>query len=136
MASVLYLVNNTTQTVLENGTVVPGTVIHRNCQSQATLSGNSINIVGTGYFNVDVSVTLAGSEAGNAVIQLYKDGAAVPGAIGTQTITTASTEYRTISFSAEILRQCACAGMASVTLVNTGIGVTITNVAIRIKRDA
>lgn len=136
MASVLYLVNNTTQTVLENGTVVPGTVVHRNCQSQATLSGNSINIVGTGYFNVDVSVTLAGSEAGNAVIQLYKDGAAVPGATGTQTITTASTEYRTISFSAEILRQCACAGMTSITLVNTGIGVTITNVAIRVKRDA
>lgn len=136
MASVLYVVNNTTQTVLANGTILPGTTVHKNCQSQASLSGNAINIVGSGYFNVDVSVTFTGTAAGDAVIQLYKDGSLVTGATATETITTASTEYRTISFSAEILKSCPCSNLVTLTLMNTGIGITVTNVAIRVKRDA
>ncbi len=136
MASVLYLVNNTTQTVLANGTILPGTTIHRNCQSQASLSGNAINIIGSGYFNVDVSVTFTGSAAGDVSVQLYKDGTAIPGAAGTQTITTASTEYRTISFNVEVLKPCSCNSLMTLTLVNSGIEATYTNVAIRVKRDA
>jgi hypothetical protein len=136
MASVLYVVNNTTQTVLANGTVLPGTVVHKNCNSQATLSGNAINVLGTGYFTIDVSATFTGAAAGEATLQLYKDGVAIPGAVGSQTITTADTEYRSISFTCEILKSCNCNSISTITLVNTGVGLTLSNVAIRVKRDA
>ncbi len=133
MASVLYVVNNTAQNVVENGTVALGNIVHRNCQSQANLQGNAINIIGTGYFTIDVTATFTGS-VGTATLQLYQNGVAIPGAVASQTITTADTETRSISFTVEILKRCGCNYMP-ITLVNTGTELSITNVAIRVKRD-
>lgn len=135
MASVLYIVNNTTQTVSSGGTVLPGTVVHKNCQSQANLSGNAINILGNGYFTIDVSATFTGS-TGTATLQLYKNGVAIPGAIASQTITTADTEVRSISFTSEVLKYCNCYDNTAISLVSSGVDLSITNVAIRVKRDA
>lgn len=135
MASVLYAVNNTTQSVLTNANISPGILIHRNCQSQIALNGSNIDISGIGYFTADVSVTFTAPVAGNVTIALYADGSPIPGATATETITTASTEVRSIAFTTEILKNC-CKNITTLTLVNTGVAITTSNVAIRVKRDA
>lgn len=136
MASVLYVVNNTTQTVAANGTIALGTTVHRNCQSQARVNGNAINIVGAGYFTIDVSATFTAATTGDVTIQLYQDGVAVQGATATGTVATASTQIISVSFTSEILKQCNCNQPLSLTLVNTGAEATYSNIAIRVKRDA
>lgn len=135
MASVLYTVNGSAQSVSAGGTVSLGRAIRRNAQSQASLNGDSISIAGNGYFNVDVTITFAGA-AGDAEIALYKDGYQVPGAIATETIGTANTEYHTATISAEILKT-PCKALSSLTVMNlSSIAISVTNIAVRIKRDA
>lgn len=136
MASVLYTVNSTTQAVATNGIVSLGSVIHRNCQSQSALSGNGITIVGTGYFTIDVSVTFTGSATGTATLELQRNGTTIQGAAASETIGTADTEIHSVSFTTEMLRPCRCSPMDTITLVNAGVALSVTNVAIRVKRDA
>ena len=135
MASVLYVVNGNAQSVSAGGTVSLGRAVHRNAQSQASLNGDSISIAGNGYFNVDVTITFNGA-AGDAEISLYKDGYRVPGAIAMETIATANTEYHTVTISAEILKT-PCKTLSSLTVMNlSSIALNVTNVAVRVKRDA
>lgn len=134
MATVLYTVNTSSQTVATGNQIGLGRTAHRNCQSQALLNGDSINVSGTGYFVVDATVTFTGS-AGTAAISLYRDGEAVPGATASATIGTADTETHTLSFTAEMLKA-PCKPYVSLTLVSTGVALTVTNVAVRVKRDA
>ena len=135
MASVLYTVDSTTQAVASGGTVGLGSVVHRNCQSQATLNGNGINIIGNGYFTIDVSAVYNGS-AGTATLELQRNGVAIQGATSTETIGTTDTEVHSISFTTEILRSCRCSPMDTITLVCSGVALNVINVAIRVKRDA
>lgn len=135
MASVLYLVNNTTQTVTTDQVINPGFVKHRSCGSQAMLNGNVINISGSGYFVIDVNTTFTAPIAGNITVSLYKDGILIPGATATETVTTATTQFRSISYSVEILNKC-CDANSSITLVNNGDAADFTNVTVRVKRDA
>ena len=135
MASVLFLVSNTTQSVAVDGLVNLGTTIHKNCGSQARQSGNGIAITGTGYFNIEVNAIVSAPATGNVTLQLYKDGLPISGAIATETIGTATTELHSMSFNTEILRGCACNSLSSITIVNTGIASTISNVSVRVKRD-
>ena len=136
MASVLYVANTTPQAVLANGTIDLGTVIRRTANSQANLSGDSIVLTGTGYFSVTVSATFNAATTGSVIISLYKDGVPVQGALATETIGTADTEIRSISFTAVVRNACCCDAVSNLTLVNTGIAANITNIAVKVKRDA
>lgn len=126
MASVLLVTNTTTQAVAANGQVNLGSTTHKSCQSQAVQNGNAIYINGTGYFNVEVNASLTGS-SGDASIQLYADGVAIPSAYAVETIGTASTEFHTLSFSMEVLKRCNCSSIMALTLVNTGVAANIAN---------
>ena len=134
MATVLYTVNESAQTVAEGGTIALGRVVHRNCQAQALLNGNSINVSGAGYFAIEATMTFTGS-AGLASISLLNDGIAVPGANASATIATADAETHTLSFACEIMKT-PCKPYISLTLASTGVALSVTNVAIRVKRDA
>lgn len=134
MASVLYVANTNSQAVATGGILSLGQVVHRSCQSQTTLNGNAITIGGTGYFEVNVSATFNVPVAGDVTLQLYKDGVPVVGATATETIITPTTVVSNISFTAEVLKTC-CQQCSNLTIVNTGVGATITNLAVRIKRD-
>ena len=135
MASVLYVVNNTTQSVDANGVINLGTIIHKNNQSQANVSGNNIVIKGTGYFNISVNLTYTASATGDVVTQVYVNGTPVTGAITTNTVATASTQSIRANINTEILKAYHC-NDTIITIVNTGIAASYTNIAVRIKRDA
>lgn len=134
MATVLYTVNESAQSVASGGTIALGRTVHRNCQAQALLNGSSINVSGAGYFAIEATVTFTGS-AGLVVVSLMNDGVAVPGASASATISTADTETHTLSFACEIMKT-PCKPYQSLTLVSSGVAITVTNVAVRVKRDA
>lgn len=76
--SAIFTVNSNVS-VAANGQIPFGSIIRRFGQG-VSLDGSDIVCCGQGYYDVACSVTLIPAAAGNIGIQLYADGAPVPGA--------------------------------------------------------
>ncbi len=129
-----------TQTVLENGVIALGDVYRRYCRKNRcgtkvfdnTSTGVTLNW--NGIYKVTATLIGTGTEAGDVTVQLFSNGIAVPAAISTETITTPDTEFRTFVIdkfilvnNAEVLG-CNSTLAQTLTLENTGVGATFTNV--------
>lgn len=128
------------QTVLANGVIAIGDVYRRYCRKNScgtrvydnTSTGVTLNW--NGIYKVTATLIGTGTEAGDVTVQLFSNGLAVPGAISTQTITTADTEFRTFVIDKFILvNNAEVLGVnntlaQTLTLENTGVGATFTNV--------
>ena len=102
--SALYTALQTPTAVAVDGVIPLGSIIRRyGCD--ANLNGNAVNITNAGYYDVDVSVTVAPTAAGTVTATLVKDGVAIP-----------------------------CAAGSALTLVLTGAAATVNNVALRVQR--
>lgn len=130
--SAIYTANTTSQSILENGLINPGTVIRRfGCNIH--MSGNAINITGTGYYDIDATFDVAPTEVGEVTITVYKDGAVVPGATATETAAAGDTVN--LNISALVREYCPCVDDSSnLTFVLTGGAATITNSAIVVEK--
>ena len=128
------------QTVLADGVIALGDVYRRYCRKNAcgtrvydnTSTGVTLNW--NGIYKVTATLIGTGTEAGDVTVQLFSNGIAVPGAISTETITTPDTEFRTFTIdkfilvnNAEVLG-CNSTLAQTLTLENTGVGATFTNV--------
>ena len=128
--------NNTSQEVAINGLLTFTTDrILTGCT--ATRNGQTFQLNKPGYyyvtFNADGAATTA---VGDIVVVLQNNGVAVPGAIATFT-TTVADDATNLAFST-IIRVppscCAVDNTANLTLVNTGVAATYTNVNITITK--
>ena len=128
--------NNTSQEVAINGLLTFTTDrILTGCT--ATRNGQTFQLNKPGYyyvtFNADGAATTA---VGYIVVVLQNNGVAVPGAIATFT-TTVADDATNLAFST-IIRVppscCAVDNSANLTLVNTGVAATYTNVNINITK--
>jgi hypothetical protein len=128
--------NNTSQEVAINGLLTFTTDrILTGCT--ATRNGQTFQLNKPGYyyvtFNADGAATTA---VGDIVVVLQNNGVAVPGAIATFT-TTVADDATNLAFST-IIRVppscCAVDNTANLTLVNTGVAATFTNVNINITK--
>ena len=128
--------NNTSQDVAINGLLTFTTDrILTGCT--ATRNGQTFQLNKPGYyyvtFNADGAATTA---VGDIVVVLQNNGVAVPGAIATFT-TTVADDATNLAFST-IIRVppscCAVDNTANLTLVNTGVAATYTNVNINITK--
>ena len=128
--------NNTSQEVAINGLLTFTTDrILTGCT--ATRNGQTFQLNKPGYyyvtFNADGAATTA---VGDIVVVLQDNGVAVPGAIATFT-TTVADDATNLAFST-IIRVppscCAVDNTANLTLVNTGVAATFTNVNINITK--
>lgn len=133
----LYAANTTAQDVAANGVINLGEIIRRFGNSQCccpiiNLSGAQIVLNEAGYYDVDVSVTLAPEEAGTVTVALYQDGGAVPGAEGSVTVTVAGRSVN-IAFPALVRRLCGTC-CSNLTLVLSGVAADVTNVAVTVER--
>lgn len=130
----LYIATTTSTAVATNG-IVPfnTTVRRRGLQIQRGGAGAVIEDCGSNYYDVDVSVTFTAPVAGVVTLKLQQNGADVIGATGSSTITTATTEVRTITFPATI-RTFVSGAIDTLTVVNTGVAITISNATMRIKK--
>ena len=89
-----------------------------------------------GYYYITVNTTFTTDDAGLATVELQNGGEVVPGATGSETITTAG-DTKSIAFATiiKVLPSC-CAidNTATITLVNTGIDLTATTANINITK--
>lgn len=128
--SALYAALQTPTAVAVDGVIPLGSIIRRyGCD--ANLNGNAVNITNAGYYDVDVSVTVAPTAAGTVTATLVKDGVAIPGA--TASAAAAAGAPTVLSFPA-LVRQACCAAGSALTLVLTGAAATVNNVALRVQR--
>ena len=131
--SAIYTANTSTQSVDVNGVINPGTVVRR-YGPNLILSGNAIQICGSGYYDVDASITIAPSAIGNVTVTMLKDGVAVQGASATSSVTTADNPIN-LSISSVVREFCNCfEGISNLTFVLTGTAAAISNVSIVVQK--
>ena len=129
MRSLIQVVNQYNQTV-EDNSVISLDSVQRRYGCNLRLSGNSVEVIGEGYYKVDAWVTATPTTEGTVTVALYKDGAPVPGAVGSQT----GTGPMTIPLGDTIRLMC-CDGSANLTLVlEEGAGV-VSNVSLRVEKS-
>ena len=89
-----------------------------------------------GYYYVSFNTTFTSQTTGDVTVQLLKDGVAVPGATGTQTIATAG-DISSVAFATivKVLPSC-CAidNTATLTFTVSGLGVDATVAAVNITK--
>ena len=132
--------NNTSQTVLTGGIINLGSIYRKYCKKNACgvkafdFNGNSISLQQQGFYHLTATLVGTGTEAGEVTVQLFENGVLVPGAVTTQTITTPATEFRTfvidyiIPVNSENILCFNTTVAKTITLQNTGVGATFTNV--------
>ena len=129
--SLIYMINNGASSVLANG-VIPLTTIARRRGKCIQNDSNSIILNAPGYYKVNAVVTFTAPVAGLISMAIQKNGVTVPGMTGATTITTATTENAQIVISGIVRVNC-YEGAAALTLVNTGLAVTTSNVSIDVE---
>jgi hypothetical protein len=129
--SLIMMTTPTSSSILASG-IVPLTTISRRRGQVITSTTDNIVLNRPGYYKVNASITFTGDEAGDAVITLQKNGVDVVGLNASTTITTADTEVRTLNISGVVRVGC-CEGISNLSLLNTGIAITSSNVEIDVE---
>lgn len=131
MSKLLITRNLAPQTVLAGGVVNQGTTYRRyfppcSCSKAIVNNGTSVSLNATGIYEVEVEATFTSATAGDVTLQLFANGEPILGAFATETITTADTEVRSVSFSTYVVvDQTKVLGInaispIAITLVSTG----------------
>ena len=131
--SAIYTANTSTQDVAINGVINPGVVVRR-YGPNIILAGEAIQLCGSGYYDVDASITLAPAAIGNVTVSLLKDGTPIQGASASTTVTTANTPVN-LSISSLVREFCNCfESVSNLTFVLTGTAATISNISIVVQK--
>ena len=139
--------NSASQDVLTGGLVNLGQTYRRydkkgSCGFRAfEFAGNSVSLQRTGIYHVTSVITFTGTVAGDFTFQLVEDGIAIPGAIATETITTPTTEFRTVTLDYYVLvdNQCLLGKKTvpseSISIINASEETaTVTNIVVNVEK--
>lgn len=104
------------------------------------VNSTNITLQHSGIYHVTATITFTGAAAGDAIFQLAENGIVIPGAVATETVTTATTEIITTVIDFYVLVDSNCIlnslnTLKSLTLVNTGIDTTVTNLVFNITKE-
>lgn len=126
--SLINVATTNSTSVLAGATLPLATVVRRR-GCDVNLSGNSVALTdcGSNFYLVNVTATFTAPVAGVISLALQQNGTDVTGATASTTITTASTEVRSLSFAA-IVRTYNSAGIDALSIVNTGLAATFSNI--------
>lgn len=132
--------NVSPQTLITDQLVNLGSVYRRYCRKNDcgiptfSYDGTSVSLQHRGMYKITITAIVSGTVAGDVTLQLLENGTPITGALATETITTPTTELRTMSIDYYVLVDSDCVlGNLSTTiealsLQNTGVGATITNI--------
>lgn len=138
--------NSTAQDVAVGGLINLGQTYRKYCKKNNCgiktfdFAGTSVSLNHSGVYHITTTLVGNAPAAGDVTVQLYINGVEVPGAISTQTITTADTEVRTFVIDYYTLVDNACIlGRATtvsdtITLVNVGVAAEFTNVILNVEK--
>ena len=137
------------QTVLATGQVNIGNVYRRFCKANRygvpafSATANGITLNHEGLYHITATLVGTGETAGLVSVQLAENGELVTGAISSETITTATTEFRTfvIDYLVKVDRDCILGyrttGAKSISFVNASdaIDATFTSVVVNVTKE-
>lgn len=124
----LYAANTNPQTVVATGSVVNFGSIIRRYGCNCSVSGGNATVEGLGYYAVDANVTFSGTAASTVVVQLYKDGVVIPGAVATVII--GANGIGSVAIPTIVRERCCVE--STITANISGLAGTVTNAAIRV----
>ena len=130
MNALLYAANTSSQVLTAGQNINFGLPVRRYGKNIQISGGNNITINGEGYYPIDANVTFQAGANGTAVLQVYENGVAIPGATASIQ-TAANTVY---SLEVPTVVRIRCCEEKVITAAITGIGTTTTNAAIRIEK--
>ena len=138
--------NITTQDLAVGSSINLGEVYRKYCKKNNCgvkpfdFNSTFISLQHSGIYHITANITFSAPAAGDVVFQLTENGIAVPGALTTETITTAATEVKTTGIDFYVLVDNDCIlGMPTTTvkniaIQNTGVASTVTNVVVNIDK--
>lgn len=131
--SLIDVATTTSTSVLADG-VIPFSTIVRRRGREIGQAGSAVAIsdCGSNFYLVNVTATFTAPVAGEVTLTLQQNGSAVIGGTASTTITTATTETRSLSFSAIVRTYNNQSIVDVLTLVNSGVAITLSNVAMSV----
>lgn len=132
MACLIYTANSTAQTVLVGGTVNLGS-IKRRTGCALSMSGDTITMHKSGYYDVYVGITATPTATGTVTATLYQDGVPVPGATASATVAATDTAV-SLAFPA-VVRLCGECCTSNLTVVMSGVETVVNNIAMKVIKD-
>lgn len=137
------------QTVLATGQINLGNVYRRFCKANRcgvpafTVTSNGVTLNHEGIYHITAILVGTGETAGDVTVALFENAELVPDAVSTQTITTATTEFRTfvIDYYVKVDEDCVLGfkttGAKTISLVNTSdaIDATFTSVVLNVTKE-
>lgn len=138
--------NTGTQTVLADGVVNIGSVYRRYCKKNTcgvpafSRTANDISLQHSGIYHLTATFVASAPAAGDVTVQLLLNGEVVDGALATETITTATTEFRTMVIDYYVLVDKDCilntesTVAQTISFQNTGVDATFTSVVVNVDK--
>lgn len=131
--SLIDVATTTSTSVLANGVIPFSTIVRRRGREIGQVgSAVAISDCGSNFYLVNVTATFTAPVAGDVTLTLQQNGSAVIGGTASTTITTATTETRSLSFSAIVRTYNSQSIVDVLTLVNSGVAITLSNVAMSV----
>lgn len=140
--------NTTSQTLISGENINLGAVYRRYCRRNSCgapsfyASGTDLTINAAGIYHVTATMVCIATVAGIVSAELAANGVAIPGAMSSETITTAGTEQRTLVIDQYVLVDKACTlgtnaiRPVSLSIVNAGVGATFSAVTLNAEKVA
>lgn len=127
--SAIYTTNTSAPAVAVGGIIPVGNTARRyGCNIKQ--DGNTITLCGNGYYLVNVSATVTPSAAGTVSVTAQKDGVAIIGATGSETVAAAA-DSATIGLTAIVRNSCGCES-SILSFVLGGVAAVVNNLAVTV----
>jgi hypothetical protein len=138
--------NTSTQAVLVDGIVNLGSVYRRYCKKNDcgvpafARTANDITLQHSGIYHITATFVVSAPAAGVVTVQLLQNGEEVEGAFASETITTATTELRTmvidyyILVDRDLVLDTESTIAQTISFENTGVAATYTSVVVNIEK--
>ena len=129
--SAIYTTNTTAPTIAVDGIIPVGTTTRRyGCNIRQ--DGNAITLCGQGYYLVNVSATVTPTAAGTVSVTAQKDGVAIVGATGSETVAAVSNAAN-ISITAIVRNACGC-DSSILSFILGGVAAVVDNLAVTVEK--
>lgn len=137
--------NNTAQSVAVNGTVNLGATYRKYCKkingtSTFNFTGTNVALQQKGIYHITATLIASAPAAGVVTFQLFSNGIALPSALSSNSITTATTELRTFVLDYYVLVDgtsnlgCPITNIENLSIINTGVAATVSNVIFNVEK--
>lgn len=103
------------------------------------VNGTAVTLQQPGIYHLTAIITFTAPAAGDVTFQLFENGFAIPGALVTETVATATTEVHTVALDYQVLVDSNCvlnsvSALKNITISNTGVASTVSNVVVNIDK--